>query len=141
MGGQCVCGDTGGKCTTASGQAKCAKNVATQKDTTTAATATDTDAKCYVSKYCNLLYNIIVVLIISLQLIRCKLVSIYVCSAQQMVVSQQLRQMDLQASAILQLVNVSVVLQQLVLQAAPSRNASQKLEPQLRLKVTLCRAR
>ena len=58
-----------------------------------------------------------------------------------MVVSQKQRQMDLQASAILKLVNVSVVLQQLVFQAAPSRNASQKLEPQLRLKVTLCRAR
>ena len=59
MGGQCVCGNTGAKCTTASGEAKCAKNVATQKDTTTAATATDTDAQCYVSKYFNLLYNII----------------------------------------------------------------------------------
>ena len=60
VGGQCVCGNTGAKCTTASGEAKCAKNVATQKDTTTAATATDTDAQCYVSKYFNLLYNIIV---------------------------------------------------------------------------------
>ena len=63
MGGQCVCGNTGAKCTTASGEAKCAKNVATQKDTTTAATATDTNAQCYVSKYLNLLYNIVVVLI------------------------------------------------------------------------------
>ena len=92
----------------ASGQRKCAKNVATQKDTTTAATATDTDAKCYVSKYFNPLYNIIVVLLLR---VKCKLVSFYICSAKQANVSHQLRQMKLQASAILQLDSVSAVLQ------------------------------